>query len=138
MTLTLLWLLLVTKVSLGHVYNAVETEMFAIPISPNLFNWTYQGESILFIVLFLTNYYLLGSVDLIFSFLTDFKKVNMIGRIFTYTKLAFKYKNKRFSVFLVLWGMPYAPSITSEVVGSSMIYLLNVCLSEIDLSYCVL
>lgn len=27
----------------GHVHNAVETEMFAIPISPNLFNWTYQG-----------------------------------------------------------------------------------------------
>ncbi|CAH0721046.1 unnamed protein product, partial [Brenthis ino] len=42
MMLTLLWLLLFTKVSLGHVYNAVETEMFAIPISPNLFNWTYQ------------------------------------------------------------------------------------------------
>ncbi|XP_049880683.1 alpha-sarcoglycan [Pectinophora gossypiella] len=25
-----------------HVHEAVETEMFAIPISPNLFNWTYQ------------------------------------------------------------------------------------------------
>ncbi|XP_059050540.1 uncharacterized protein LOC131845492 isoform X1 [Achroia grisella] len=29
-------------VSSTHVHNAVETEMFAIPISPNLFNWTYQ------------------------------------------------------------------------------------------------
>lgn len=24
-------------------HTAIETEMFAIPISPNLFNWTYQG-----------------------------------------------------------------------------------------------
>nr|XP_049705074.1 uncharacterized protein LOC110381099 isoform X1 [Helicoverpa armigera] len=28
--------------STAHVHHAVETEMFAIPISPNLFNWTYQ------------------------------------------------------------------------------------------------
>lgn len=27
----------------GHTHSAVETEMFSIPISPNLFNWTYQG-----------------------------------------------------------------------------------------------
>ncbi|XP_063389361.1 alpha-sarcoglycan isoform X1 [Cydia fagiglandana] len=33
---------LLTVVTTGHVHNAVETEMFAIPISPNLFNWTYQ------------------------------------------------------------------------------------------------
>ncbi|CAH0597811.1 unnamed protein product [Chrysodeixis includens] len=26
----------------AHTHRAVETEMFAIPISPNLFNWTYQ------------------------------------------------------------------------------------------------
>ncbi|XP_050553795.1 uncharacterized protein LOC118270253 isoform X1 [Spodoptera frugiperda] len=26
----------------AHLHHAVETEMFAIPISPNLFNWTYQ------------------------------------------------------------------------------------------------
>ncbi|KAG7297332.1 hypothetical protein JYU34_019303 [Plutella xylostella] len=25
-----------------QTYNAVETEMFSIPISPNMFNWTYQ------------------------------------------------------------------------------------------------
>ncbi|XP_045455467.1 uncharacterized protein LOC123665169 [Melitaea cinxia] len=37
-----LWTLLLANAVLGHVYNAVETEMFAIPISPNLFNWTYQ------------------------------------------------------------------------------------------------
>lgn len=30
-------------VTADQVHNAVETEMFAIPISPNLFNWTYQG-----------------------------------------------------------------------------------------------
>lgn len=30
--------------SLAHTHHAVETEMFAIPISPNLFNWTYQGK----------------------------------------------------------------------------------------------
>ncbi|KAG6438902.1 hypothetical protein O3G_MSEX000313 [Manduca sexta] len=36
-------LLLTTWVVVSaHVHNAVETEMFAIPISPNLFNWTYQ------------------------------------------------------------------------------------------------
>lgn len=29
-------------ISAQNVYNAVETEMFAIPISPNIFNWTYQ------------------------------------------------------------------------------------------------
>ncbi|XP_073963378.1 sarcoglycan alpha isoform X1 [Choristoneura fumiferana] len=33
---------LLTVITSGHVHNAVETEMFAIPISPNLFNWTYQ------------------------------------------------------------------------------------------------
>ncbi|CAG9794865.1 unnamed protein product [Diatraea saccharalis] len=39
----LLWAFLVTIVATSnHVHNAVETEMFAIPISPNLFNWTYQ------------------------------------------------------------------------------------------------
>lgn len=32
-----------TTVTADQVHNAVETEMFAIPISPNLFNWTYQG-----------------------------------------------------------------------------------------------
>ncbi|XP_064074867.1 uncharacterized protein LOC113398086 [Vanessa tameamea] len=42
MALILVWMLLLAKTVLGHVYNAVETEMFAIPISPNLFNWTYQ------------------------------------------------------------------------------------------------
>lgn len=42
MTLRLFCLLLFTKASLGHVHNAAETEMFSIPISPNLFNWTYQ------------------------------------------------------------------------------------------------
>lgn len=36
-----------TTVSTDQVHNAVETEMFAIPISPNLFNWTYQGLFIL-------------------------------------------------------------------------------------------
>lgn len=40
----IIWTLLLANAVLGHVYNAVETEMFAIPISPNLFNWTYQGE----------------------------------------------------------------------------------------------
>ncbi|CAB3222981.1 unnamed protein product [Arctia plantaginis] len=34
--------LLLAAVSTAHIHNAVETEMFAIPISPNLFNWTYQ------------------------------------------------------------------------------------------------
>ncbi|XP_052745047.1 uncharacterized protein LOC112053836 isoform X2 [Bicyclus anynana] len=38
----LAWMLFCGEAVLGHVYNAVETEMFAIPISPNLFNWTYQ------------------------------------------------------------------------------------------------
>ncbi|XP_063541751.1 alpha-sarcoglycan isoform X1 [Cydia strobilella] len=33
---------LLAVLTTGHVHNAVETEMFAIPISPNLFNWTYQ------------------------------------------------------------------------------------------------
>ncbi|XP_013185048.1 alpha-sarcoglycan isoform X2 [Amyelois transitella] len=33
---------LITAASASYVHNAVETEMFAIPISPNLFNWTYQ------------------------------------------------------------------------------------------------
>ncbi|XP_039760493.1 epsilon-sarcoglycan isoform X2 [Pararge aegeria] len=44
MTLIFMWLLTLFfgVPTLGHVYNAVETEMFAIPISPNLFNWTYQ------------------------------------------------------------------------------------------------
>ncbi|CAG9569506.1 unnamed protein product [Danaus chrysippus] len=37
----LLWLIFMRAV-VCHVYNAVETEMFSIPISPNLFNWTYQ------------------------------------------------------------------------------------------------
>lgn len=32
-----------TAVIADQIHNAVETEMFAIPISPNLFNWTYQG-----------------------------------------------------------------------------------------------
>ncbi|CAK1541177.1 unnamed protein product [Leptosia nina] len=39
---TLFWLLLFACAACGHEYNAIETEMFAIPISPNLFNWTYQ------------------------------------------------------------------------------------------------
>ncbi|KAL0860852.1 hypothetical protein ABMA27_009390 [Loxostege sticticalis] len=39
--LTLL-LLIASATASTHVHNAVETEMFAIPISPNLFNWTYQ------------------------------------------------------------------------------------------------
>ncbi|CAG5014419.1 unnamed protein product [Parnassius apollo] len=35
--------LLAAVVSSENIYyNAVETEMFAVPISPNLFNWTYQ------------------------------------------------------------------------------------------------
>ncbi|RVE52751.1 hypothetical protein evm_002624 [Chilo suppressalis] len=39
----LLWAFTITTVAAStHVHNAVETEMFAIPISPNLFNWTYQ------------------------------------------------------------------------------------------------
>ncbi|XP_045780319.1 uncharacterized protein LOC123877550 isoform X1 [Maniola jurtina] len=42
MALILIWMLFFGEAVLGHVYNAVETEMFAIPISPNLFNWTYQ------------------------------------------------------------------------------------------------
>ncbi|KAJ2940487.1 hypothetical protein O0L34_g6417 [Tuta absoluta] len=33
---------LIGVVAANHVHNAVETEMFAIPISPNMFNWTYQ------------------------------------------------------------------------------------------------
>ncbi|XP_053619851.1 alpha-sarcoglycan isoform X2 [Plodia interpunctella] len=33
---------LIVAASASQVHNAVETEMFAIPISPNLFNWTYQ------------------------------------------------------------------------------------------------
>ncbi|KAI5639444.1 sarcoglycan alpha/epsilon domain-containing protein [Phthorimaea operculella] len=33
---------LIGVVTANHVHNAVETEMFAIPISPNMFNWTYQ------------------------------------------------------------------------------------------------
>lgn len=47
MGLWLIFCLLAVFVSEGdsaHVHNAVETEMFAIPISPNLFNWTYQGN----------------------------------------------------------------------------------------------
>ncbi|XP_038219549.1 alpha-sarcoglycan isoform X2 [Zerene cesonia] len=40
--LLITWVLLVSHGALAHEYNAVETEMFAIPISPNLFNWTYQ------------------------------------------------------------------------------------------------
>ncbi|XP_031764263.2 epsilon-sarcoglycan isoform X2 [Galleria mellonella] len=39
--ITVVGLLLATASSM-HIHNAVETEMFAIPISPNLFNWTYQ------------------------------------------------------------------------------------------------
>ncbi|XP_028157134.1 uncharacterized protein LOC135083856 isoform X3 [Ostrinia nubilalis] len=40
---TFLTLLIVASATAStHVHNAVETEMFAIPISPNLFNWTYQ------------------------------------------------------------------------------------------------
>lgn len=39
----LLMLLISTAAASTHVHNAVETEMFSIPISPNLFNWTYQG-----------------------------------------------------------------------------------------------
>lgn len=39
----ILLLLITTTTASTHVHNAVETEMFAIPISPNLFNWTYQG-----------------------------------------------------------------------------------------------
>ncbi|KAL4707046.1 hypothetical protein ACJJTC_014325 [Scirpophaga incertulas] len=35
-------LLLLINIAVSHVHYAVETEMFAIPISPNLFNWTYQ------------------------------------------------------------------------------------------------
>lgn len=42
----LLWLIFMRAV-VCHVYNAVETEMFSIPISPNLFNWTYQGKILL-------------------------------------------------------------------------------------------
>ncbi|XP_075986812.1 sarcoglycan alpha [Anticarsia gemmatalis] len=38
----LLCLLLAVGSTVAHTHNAVETEMFAIPISPNLFNWTYQ------------------------------------------------------------------------------------------------
>ncbi|XP_062532345.1 alpha-sarcoglycan isoform X4 [Bombyx mori] len=34
--------LLTACVVSAQVHTAVETEMFAIPISPNLFNWTYQ------------------------------------------------------------------------------------------------
>ncbi|CAH4036985.1 unnamed protein product [Pieris brassicae] len=34
--------LLLFSSAYAHEYNAIETEMFAIPISPNLFNWTYQ------------------------------------------------------------------------------------------------
>ncbi|XP_068625653.1 alpha-sarcoglycan [Battus philenor] len=34
--------LLVAVANSENIYNAVETEMFAVPISPNLFNWTYQ------------------------------------------------------------------------------------------------
>lgn len=37
-------------VTADQVHDAVETEMFAIPISPNLFNWTYQGLCTLIIV----------------------------------------------------------------------------------------
>ncbi|VVD02962.1 unnamed protein product [Leptidea sinapis] len=40
--MVLVWLLLVLQPALGLEYHAVETEMFAIPVSPNLFNWTYQ------------------------------------------------------------------------------------------------
>ncbi|XP_045506640.1 uncharacterized protein LOC123702859 [Colias croceus] len=38
----IIWMILLTHGALAHEYKAVETEMFAIPISPNLFNWTYQ------------------------------------------------------------------------------------------------
>ncbi|XP_041985379.1 epsilon-sarcoglycan isoform X2 [Aricia agestis] len=38
----ILILMLFMKTALCHVYDVVQTEMFAIPISPNLFNWTYQ------------------------------------------------------------------------------------------------
>ncbi|XP_072935659.1 uncharacterized protein Scgalpha isoform X2 [Epargyreus clarus] len=34
--------LLIVAGASGQIHNAVETEMFSIPISPNLFNWTYQ------------------------------------------------------------------------------------------------
>ncbi|XP_013142486.1 PREDICTED: uncharacterized protein LOC106106454 [Papilio polytes] len=35
-------LLLAAVVYSQNINNAVETEMFAVPITPNLFNWTYQ------------------------------------------------------------------------------------------------
>lgn len=37
-----LWILMLAATAAAHMHSAVETEMFAIPISPNLFNWTYQ------------------------------------------------------------------------------------------------
>lgn len=38
----------------AHLHHAVETEMFAIPISPNLFNWTYQGKRTYYVHVFFT------------------------------------------------------------------------------------
>ncbi|XP_045539929.1 alpha-sarcoglycan isoform X2 [Papilio machaon] len=42
MRIVLTQLLLAAVVYSQNINNAVETEMFAVPITPNLFNWTYQ------------------------------------------------------------------------------------------------
>ncbi|KAJ0170910.1 hypothetical protein K1T71_013682 [Dendrolimus kikuchii] len=42
MALVLICVLITLSAASAHIHNAVETEMFSIPISPNLFNWTYQ------------------------------------------------------------------------------------------------
>lgn len=42
----------IAAVTADQVHDAVETEMFAIPISPNLFNWTYQGLCVYVIIYF--------------------------------------------------------------------------------------
>lgn len=44
MEFLILGLFCIISAATGHVHTAVETEMFSIPISPNLFNWTYQGK----------------------------------------------------------------------------------------------
>lgn len=47
--------LLITTATSANINNAVETEMFAVPISPSLFNWTYQGNEQNICVLFFYN-----------------------------------------------------------------------------------
>lgn len=55
-------LLLAAVVYSQNINNAVETEMFAVPITPNLFNWTYQGK--------LThNVFLFDNVTVLFVFM---------------------------------------------------------------------